>query len=48
MAKAAAESRTRGCSNFPAVPAKKSTVAKSTVDDRLWDLSAIGRRRPEG
>ncbi len=29
--KAAAKSRTRGCSNFPAVPAKKSTVAKSTV-----------------
>ena len=29
--KAAAESRTRGCSNFPAVPAKKSTVAKRTV-----------------
>lgn len=27
-AKAAAESRRRGCSNFPAVPAKKSTVAE--------------------
>src|SRR5205085_12241014 len=34
--KAAAESRTRGCSNFPAVPAKKRTVAKSTVLARYW------------
>ena len=35
-AKSAAESRTRGCSNLPAVPAKKRTVAKSTVLARYW------------
>ena len=35
-AKTAEENRTRGCSNFPAVPAKKSTVAKSTVLARYW------------